>query len=236
MSSKVCQAKGGAVHGYYLICQSDWGGFSVSVWVLLERWEKSAKDVGVGTVDSSASCLLSKNGMMTQSPSSLKDVWCSHMNQKAIKAENISGSRPIYMSALSPGSFPFQVLPKGGSEFSECWFHSPNSGTVAHTLAWVLSTQSISRNQQMMKRPVSAVGYRRPLSQHARMSMMVRPDVRYRVRRLYSCFSPLCPGGVLIYVNPLTHLQSHNLYPDTFKRDLRTATLIITIITNNMYD
>lgn len=36
----------------------------------------------------------------------------------------------------------------------------------------------------MMKRPVSAVGYRRPLSQHARMSMMVRPDVRYRAENI----------------------------------------------------
>lgn len=33
----------------------------------------------------------------------------------------------------------------------------------------------------MMKRPVSAVGYRRPLSQHARMAMLMRPDVRYKV-------------------------------------------------------
>ncbi|XP_010626755.1 kinesin-like protein KIF3B isoform X2 [Fukomys damarensis] len=36
------------------------------------------------------------------------------------------------------------------------------------------------KNQQMMKRPVSAVGYKRPLSQHARMSMMIRPESRYR--------------------------------------------------------
>lgn len=34
----------------------------------------------------------------------------------------------------------------------------------------------------MMKRPVSAVGYKRPLSQHARTSMMIRPEARYRVR------------------------------------------------------
>lgn len=33
----------------------------------------------------------------------------------------------------------------------------------------------------MMKRPVSAVGYKRPLSQHARTSMMIRPEARYRV-------------------------------------------------------
>lgn len=35
--------------------------------------------------------------------------------------------------------------------------------------------------QQMMSRPVSAVGYRRPLSHHARMAMMLRPDARYKV-------------------------------------------------------
>ncbi|ROL41276.1 Kinesin-like protein KIF3C [Anabarilius grahami] len=34
----------------------------------------------------------------------------------------------------------------------------------------------IQNDQQMMKRPVSAVGYRRPLSQHARMAMLMRPD------------------------------------------------------------
>lgn len=32
-----------------------------------------------------------------------------------------------------------------------------------------------------MKRPVSAVGYIRPLSQHARMAMLMQPDVRYKV-------------------------------------------------------
>lgn len=37
-------------------------------------------------------------------------------------------------------------------------------------------------DQQMMTRPVSAVGYRRPLSQHARMAMRMHPDPRYRVR------------------------------------------------------
>lgn len=33
----------------------------------------------------------------------------------------------------------------------------------------------------MMKRPVSAVGYKRPLSQHARISIMSRTEARYRV-------------------------------------------------------
>lgn len=36
----------------------------------------------------------------------------------------------------------------------------------------------------MMKRPVSAVGYKRPLSQHARMSMMIRPEARYRAENI----------------------------------------------------
>nr|XP_033819709.1 kinesin-like protein KIF3B isoform X1 [Geotrypetes seraphini]XP_033819710.1 kinesin-like protein KIF3B isoform X1 [Geotrypetes seraphini] len=39
-------------------------------------------------------------------------------------------------------------------------------------------------NQQMMKRPVSAVGYKRPLSQHARMSMMIRPEARYKAENI----------------------------------------------------
>uniref|UniRef100_A0A8B9JPG4 Kinesin-like protein n=1 Tax=Astyanax mexicanus TaxID=7994 RepID=A0A8B9JPG4_ASTMX len=42
----------------------------------------------------------------------------------------------------------------------------------------------IQDDQQMMTRPVSAVGYRRPLSQHARMSMMMRPDARYRAENI----------------------------------------------------
>ncbi|CAH2303053.1 kinesin KIF3B [Pelobates cultripes] len=39
-------------------------------------------------------------------------------------------------------------------------------------------------NQQMMRRPVSAVGYKRPLSQHAKMSMMMKPDARYRAENI----------------------------------------------------
>uniref|UniRef100_A0A670IDN4 Kinesin-like protein n=2 Tax=Sauria TaxID=32561 RepID=A0A670IDN4_PODMU len=46
---------------------------------------------------------------------------------------------------------------------------------------WKLHPITRLENQQMMKRPVSAVGYKRPLSQHAKMSMMVRPEARYRV-------------------------------------------------------
>uniref|UniRef100_A0A8C2YUR2 Kinesin-like protein n=1 Tax=Chinchilla lanigera TaxID=34839 RepID=A0A8C2YUR2_CHILA len=45
---------------------------------------------------------------------------------------------------------------------------------------WKLHPITRLENQQMMKRPVSAVGYKRPLSQHARMSMMIRPESRYR--------------------------------------------------------
>ncbi|MEE6507883.1 hypothetical protein FKM82_017222 [Ascaphus truei] len=47
---------------------------------------------------------------------------------------------------------------------------------------WKLNPISRLDNQQMMRRPLSAVGYRRPLSHHAKMSMMVRPEARYRVR------------------------------------------------------
>ncbi|KAL6482662.1 hypothetical protein MHYP_G00075340 [Metynnis hypsauchen] len=42
----------------------------------------------------------------------------------------------------------------------------------------------IQDDQQMMIRPVSAVAYRRPLSQHARMAMMMRPDARYRAENI----------------------------------------------------
>ncbi|XP_051961530.1 kinesin-like protein KIF3B [Xyrauchen texanus] len=42
----------------------------------------------------------------------------------------------------------------------------------------------IQNDQQMMNRPVSAVGYRRPLSQHARMAIMMRPDVRYKAENI----------------------------------------------------
>lgn len=49
----------------------------------------------------------------------------------------------------------------------------------------------------MMKRPVSAVGYKRPLSQHARTCMMTRPDARYRVSpavvTAFAC-PPSCAG------------------------------------------
>ncbi|KAB5546402.1 hypothetical protein PHYPO_G00071620 [Pangasianodon hypophthalmus] len=42
----------------------------------------------------------------------------------------------------------------------------------------------VQDDQQMMTRPVSAVGYRRPLSQHARVAMMMRPDPRYRAENI----------------------------------------------------
>ncbi|KAK6308534.1 hypothetical protein J4Q44_G00218050 [Coregonus suidteri] len=42
----------------------------------------------------------------------------------------------------------------------------------------------IEDDQQMMTRPVSAVGYRRPLSQHARTSMVMTADVRYKAENI----------------------------------------------------
>lgn len=42
----------------------------------------------------------------------------------------------------------------------------------------------IEDEQQMMSRPVSAVGYRRPLSHHAHMAMMLRPDSRYKAENI----------------------------------------------------
>ncbi|KAL1785409.1 kinesin KIF3B [Sigmodon hispidus] len=49
---------------------------------------------------------------------------------------------------------------------------------------WKLHPITRLENQQMMKRPISAVGYKRPLSQHARMSMMIRPEPRYRAENI----------------------------------------------------
>ncbi|XP_027000941.2 kinesin-like protein KIF3B [Tachysurus fulvidraco] len=42
----------------------------------------------------------------------------------------------------------------------------------------------VQDDQQMMRRPVSAVGYRRPLSQHACMAMVMRPEPRYRAENI----------------------------------------------------
>ncbi|XP_056404253.1 kinesin-like protein KIF3B [Hyla sarda] len=49
---------------------------------------------------------------------------------------------------------------------------------------WKLHPISRLDNQQMMNRPTSAVGYKRPLCHHAKMSMMVRPDPRYRAENI----------------------------------------------------
>ncbi|KAM3922207.1 kinesin-like protein KIF3B [Leptodactylus fuscus] len=49
---------------------------------------------------------------------------------------------------------------------------------------WKLHPISRLDNQQMMKRPTSAIGYKRPLCHHAKMSMMVRPDPRYRAENI----------------------------------------------------
>uniref|UniRef100_A0A8C0JVX1 Kinesin family member 3B n=1 Tax=Canis lupus dingo TaxID=286419 RepID=A0A8C0JVX1_CANLU len=58
---------------------------------------------------------------------------------------------------------------------------------------WKLHPITRLENQQMMKRPVSAVGYKRPLSQHARMSMMIRPEARYRAENITTRAPPLLP-------------------------------------------
>ncbi|TRY83649.1 hypothetical protein DNTS_017542 [Danionella cerebrum] len=42
----------------------------------------------------------------------------------------------------------------------------------------------IQHEHQMMTRPVSAVGYRRPLCQHARVAMMMRSDTRYKAENI----------------------------------------------------
>ncbi|XP_062419058.1 kinesin-like protein KIF3B [Pungitius pungitius] len=48
-------------------------------------------------------------------------------------------------------------------------------------------TKPITRledNHQMMSRPLSTVGYRRPLSHHARMAMIMRPEMRYKAENI----------------------------------------------------
>ncbi|XP_067095492.1 kinesin-like protein KIF3B isoform X1 [Osmerus mordax] len=61
----------------------------------------------------------------------------------------------------------------------------------------------IEDDQQMMKRPVSAVGYRRPLSHHARMNMMMKPDPRYRAENLLVLQMDLPSRSTLDYQEPL---------------------------------
>ncbi|XP_053280581.1 kinesin-like protein KIF3B isoform X1 [Pleuronectes platessa] len=42
----------------------------------------------------------------------------------------------------------------------------------------------IEDEHQMMTRPLSAVGYRRPLCHHARVAMMMKPDTRYKAENI----------------------------------------------------
>ncbi|XP_038606447.1 kinesin-like protein KIF3B [Tachyglossus aculeatus] len=49
---------------------------------------------------------------------------------------------------------------------------------------WKLHPITRLDNQQMMKRPVSAVGSKRPLSQHAKTSMMTCAEARYRAENI----------------------------------------------------
>lgn len=40
-------------------------------------------------------------------------------------------------------------------------------------------------DHQMMTRPMSAVGFKRPLSQHSRMALMMKPDLRYKADNIF---------------------------------------------------
>ncbi|KAM4572002.1 kinesin-like protein KIF3B [Fundulus diaphanus] len=42
----------------------------------------------------------------------------------------------------------------------------------------------IEDDHQMMSRPLSAVGYRRPLSHHAQIAMKIKPDMRYKAENI----------------------------------------------------
>ncbi|XP_034551878.1 kinesin-like protein KIF3B [Notolabrus celidotus] len=55
-------------------------------------------------------------------------------------------------------------------EEDECWKMKPIT--------------RLEDDHQMMSRPQSAVGYRRPLSHHAHVAMMMRPDMRYKAENI----------------------------------------------------
>ncbi|TSM04924.1 Kinesin-like protein KIF3B [Bagarius yarrelli] len=48
----------------------------------------------------------------------------------------------------------------------------------------LLPITRVQSDQQMMTRPMSAVGYSRPLCQHARMAIMMQPEPRYRAENI----------------------------------------------------
>ncbi|XP_036387626.1 kinesin-like protein KIF3B [Megalops cyprinoides] len=60
----------------------------------------------------------------------------------------------------------------------------------------------VEENEQMMMRPVSAVGYRRPLSQHARTAMILRPDPRYRADNILQLEQDLPTRNTRDYLGP----------------------------------
>lgn len=65
-------------------------------------------------------------------------------------------------------------------------------------------------DHQMMTRPLSAVGYRRPLSQHARMAIMMKPDMRYKVSSTFqSLFSLVNIVTVQIRITQSVHINDH---------------------------
>uniref|UniRef100_A0AAV2M0K9 Kinesin-like protein n=1 Tax=Knipowitschia caucasica TaxID=637954 RepID=A0AAV2M0K9_KNICA len=49
---------------------------------------------------------------------------------------------------------------------------------------WKLHPLTRPNDDQHMSRPLSAVGYRRPLSRHSRVAMMMKPDPRYKAHDL----------------------------------------------------
>ncbi|KAG7257445.1 hypothetical protein CRUP_006127 [Coryphaenoides rupestris] len=62
-------------------------------------------------------------------------------------------------------------------------------------------------DHQMMSRPVSAVGYRRPLSHHARVAMMMRPEVRYKAENILKLELDLPERTTREYEEPLIRAQ-----------------------------
>ncbi|XP_034445865.1 kinesin-like protein KIF3B isoform X1 [Hippoglossus hippoglossus] len=61
----------------------------------------------------------------------------------------------------------------------------------------------IEDEHQMMTRPLSAVGYRRPLCHHARMAMMMKPDTRYKAENIQILDMDLPTRTTIDYQEPV---------------------------------
>ncbi|XP_063064898.1 kinesin-like protein KIF3B [Engraulis encrasicolus] len=110
--------------------------------------------------------------------SEIQDIQESHIKERQDLEQNQNElTRELKLKTLIMENFiPLEEKTKIENraffdEEDDCWKLKP-------------ITRIESDDQKMMTRPVSAVGYRRPLSQHARLAMMMRPDVRYKAENI----------------------------------------------------